>query len=116
MQRPDEFLYGARQGALPLLVWAAHFAFAYLFVALGCASSVGELRFIGVSAITWVLLAVSLAALAWLAWIAATTARALLSVPAPRDALAEMRLGAALLAGVGVLWTTLPIAMLPACR
>jgi hypothetical protein len=117
MRRPDGFVYGARDGVLPLLVWAAHFAFAYLFVSLGCASGLGELRLVGgVSAMTCVLLLVSVAALAWLAWAGALSARALLETPAPRDTLVEVRLGATLLAFVGVLWTTLPILMLPPCH
>ena len=115
MHSPDHFFDGAWQGVWPLLVWASHFAFSYLLVALGCIAGLDAARWAGVPIITWILLSVSAAALVGLGWLAATSARGLRSAMPRHDTLAGVRAGAALLAWIGVLWTTLPIVVLPVC-
>ena len=115
MRISDGFVSGARQGALPLLVWAAHFAFSYLFVALGCIAGLDALRWLGLSLITWVLVTVSAAVLAWLAWVVVRSAHELRGAISHHDTMAGVRVAAATLAWLGVFWTTLPIVMLPAC-
>jgi hypothetical protein len=116
MQISDGFLSAARRGALPLLVWAAHFAFAYLLVALGCRAGLDALRIAGLPVMTWLLLLVSLAALAGLGWLGAVSAVEWRRTIDDRETLAGVRLAAAVLGWIGVFWTLLPILLLPLCK
>jgi hypothetical protein len=103
MKHGERFVAAARQGLLPLVIWALHFFFAYGAVAAACDAGfahVGALL-LGATALA----VVALSALAFSAW------RAL------RDGglLAGARLGAAVLALVAVLWAALPVPWLPPC-
>lgn len=102
MQEP--FFRPLGYGSAPLLVWAAHFFFAYAAVAAGCGTPWQPFLRPGLLAIS----ALALAAIGWL-----------LCGERGRKGLHRLlfatRIGNGLLAGVGVAWTTLPLLMLPVC-
>jgi len=103
MKHGERLVAAARQGLLPLVIWALHFFFAYAAVAVACDAGfahVGALL-LGATALAVVVLA----ALAFSAW------RALRQ----DGLLAGVRLGAAVLALVGVSWAALPMPLLPPC-
>lgn len=97
----ERFFHKLWQGTAPLVVWAAHFFFCYLYAAAACGRG------------TWAVLAgVTLAALAaagrlaWQAWPPGGR---------PRGMLQAARLGGAILALVAIAWGALPLAMFGAC-
>ncbi|QGZ37893.1 hypothetical protein IP92_03090 [Pseudoduganella flava] len=96
----DGFFRKLWLGTAPLILWAAHFFFCYLYVAAGCGAA------------TWaVLLSVTAVALALAGWLVASACRA--GVP---DTLLEItRLGAAVLGITGIAWSALPLLALGAC-
>jgi hypothetical protein len=108
--RAASFFGGVWAGMAPLLVWAAHFAFCYVAVAVMCAGAVqagiGEPR-----ALRWWLVVATvlgLAALAAMLWRARR--------PDARSPwLQLMRRMGSTLALIGVAWMGVPMAMLPAC-
>jgi hypothetical protein len=99
--RDDGLVALARQATLPLLVWAAHFGFCYVFVAVACMARWEAPR------VTATLLAASALAGVWLA--------VLLLAALAHRAGRVMRAGASALALLGVAWATLPILTLPPC-
>jgi hypothetical protein len=101
------FLAASLQGLLPLLVWAAHFAFSYVFVALACMAPLGR------GTLSAVLLAATAAALIALAWMGVGAARLLARDPGATGP--AVRLGGAVLALIAVAWTALPMVSLAAC-
>lgn len=113
--REDRFLAGARQGVLPLLIWAAHFFLAYAFVAIGCRAGLDDVRVAGMPAIMLVLLGVSVLALGWLVGLVVAAVGGRRRDGARHPTLVPVRLAAAVLALVGVLWTTVPMTWLPPC-
>lgn len=100
----DGFVGTVREAALPLLVWATHFGFAYVWLAFSCAAGWAPGR------ITAVLLCGSVLAALWLV--------GLLVVAARRRTRRAMRAGAAALALVAVAWVTWPMLSMAAapCR
>lgn len=103
--RADRFFRSALRTMAPLLVWALHFAFCYLAIACGCLAwgPRAPLRAVVIGASVVALVAIGgQAALAW------RRRRTPLAVPAER--------WAAVLALLGVAWTSMPAFMLPACR
>ncbi|MCW7538610.1 hypothetical protein OOT46_12230 [Aquabacterium sp. A7-Y] len=111
----SRLLAGVWAGALPLGVWAAHFFISYAAVAVACdARWGGATGWLGHTLLQWSLLAgwgLALAVLAVLlrrAWGGVRTEDTRL--------LPGVRLGAAVLAGVGTLWTGMPLLWLMPCR
>lgn len=97
----DGFVAQSRQTMLPLLVWAAHFGFCYVFVAAACMARWEA------PLITATLLTASALAGMWLAVLLVSALR--------RRARRAMRAGASALALLGVAWATLPVLMLEPC-
>ena len=96
----DRFFHRLWQGTAPLVFWAAHFFFCYLYAASGCR---GE---------TWaVLLGVTLAALAVAGWLV----RKGWQGGPPRGMLGVARLGSAILALVAIGWSALPLFVFGTC-
>ena len=67
----DRFVAGTLIGALPLLVWAAHFFIAYLTVKTACALDLQRFTFDGIPLITILLGLLSAAAIGALLWMVA---------------------------------------------
>ncbi|MDQ3289202.1 MAG: hypothetical protein M3Q42_13305 [Pseudomonadota bacterium] len=109
--------------AVPMVVWALHFVIVYSLVGFGCERGVLLERFAGLPVLSWLLIAVTLAALAtiaWLGWHAWRCWNALSSEQLPRAQPRErfMRLVTAMLALVAfiaVVFTATPVFMLPPC-
>jgi uncharacterized membrane protein YebE (DUF533 family) len=109
----DRFFYRLWQGTAPLVLWAAHFFFCYLYAASGCRRE------------TWAVLAgVTLAALAaagWLAWQAwreeqkEQKGQGEQSRDGPPGLLRMARLGAAILALVAIAWSALALFVSGTC-
>lgn len=97
--KADRFVAHSRQAVLPLLVWAVHFGFCYVFLALACSARWEA------ALITAALVAASAVALVWLA--------GLLVMALRRRPGRGVRAGASVLALLGVAWTTLPVLALP---
>ena len=100
--RSDGFVAQARQAVLPLLVWAAHFGFCYVFVAVACVAQWAA------PLITAVLSGASALAGLWLVVLLVKT----LAYRAGR----AMRAGASVLALVGVAWAMLPVLVMKSFR
>jgi hypothetical protein len=100
---PAPFFAGVWAGMAPLMVWAAHFAFGYVAVAVAC---------VGAPPDPQVLRAVLLGATALaFVWLAAMLCRA-----SSLDGYAQlMRRVGALLSLIGVAWSGVPMVLLPAC-
>ena len=113
-QPASPFLAGVWAGVAPLLLWAAHFAFCYLAVAVGCVDVLGNSPFLSALQLRLLLVAGSVLALAsglWLlrhAWGAAHAQ--------PASLLAKVRLVGAGLALVAMAWGSVPLALLPLCQ
>jgi hypothetical protein len=89
------------------LIWAAHFFALYLTESYACASmSSGIVSAIGLGGTLLALAAISFAA--WTFWRSAQAGDS-------RNSLAAFALPLALLSGVAIVWTALPILLLPAC-
>lgn len=95
----DDFVAHSRQAVLPLLVWAVHFGFCYVFLAAACSARWQA------PLITGTLVGASAAAGLWLA--------VLLALALRRRPGRAVRAGASVLALLGVAWTTLPVFALP---
>ena len=103
------FFGGSMRASAPLWIWAAHFAFCYVAVAIGC--DAGR----DLAALRWTLVSGSVVAIA---------AAALLSLSAWRNARQAAHRGLAVRVGLliaalsllGIAWTALPVLLLPACR
>lgn len=106
----DGFTASALYGVLPLAIWAAHFFLSYASVEVACALHLQRLTLAGVSAPAiwlWVISAAAIAMLLVLTVVAVRRGRADVE---SGNTLATVRLGAAILALVGVLWSAVPIA------
>ena len=111
MSMRDRFFVRAIQGSLPLIVWAAHFFAVYILAAAQCSPA----------AIThdapsvWLLALISAAALGlcgFLTWRAWCVVREAGGDPALHDWAA---LGSGVLALAGIVWSSMPLAMLDGC-
>jgi hypothetical protein len=110
MKTDDGFLLTVLRGVWPLLIWAAHFALAYVVAAVACTHD-----FTRETETRWLLLIASAAAIAWLAWLSVDAVRKLQRAPDRDATFTAVRFGVAALALIGVLWTTVPIALLSLC-
>ena len=110
--------------AAPWAVWALHFVAVYSLQGVTCAEDVLRREVAGAETASWILLAlgvIALAATAWLglrAWRAWRQAR---RVVQPAVAVRRQRFSSAvvmlsaLLASVAIVFTTIPVLMLPPC-
>jgi hypothetical protein len=96
----DGFFRKLWQGTAPLILWAGHFFFCYLYVAAGCGAASRA-----------VLLAVTAVALAIAGWFVAAACRH----RAPDTLLEAARLGCAVLGAAGIAWSALPLLAFDAC-
>jgi len=100
------------RGTLPLLVWAAHFAACYVFVAAQCS----PLGYETGNPQRWPLAAMTVLALAvcgWLLWKWRGTLRHADEKTALLDWAAA---GSALLSFVGIVWTSVPMWLVVGCK
>lgn len=111
--------------ALPLALWAVHFVVAYAAQGTACARGLWRMRVAGLEGVTWGLLLATAAALAAVAWLATRAHR--VRVAALRDPaedaltrrtrfLSTLALLVAAIAAIAIVFTTLPILLLPTCR
>ena len=91
-------------GSAPLVIWAVHFFAAYAVVAAGCGSTLQPYLRPGLFGAG----ALALAAIGWLVW-RQRRARTLHGVGG------AARIGSAVLACIGIAWTTLPLLLVPVC-
>ena len=113
-RRASPFFAGMWSGAAPLLLWAAHFAFCYLAVAVGCVDLLGSSPSITAAQLRLLLAAGTVLALAAGLWLLRRAWQAVQRQPgglSPR-----VRLVGAGLALVAMLWAGLPLALLPVCH
>jgi hypothetical protein len=108
------FFAGAWAGAAPLLLWSLHFAFCYGIVAAGCAAILQAGALITPMQLRLVLAGGTMAALGLGGGLLLCACHAVRQ--GQGDLLPKVRLASALLALVGMLWTGLPLALLPVCR
>lgn len=111
--------------AAPMAVWALYFVVAYSLVGLGCERGLFLRRLATLPALSWILMlttAAALALIAWLGWHALRRWRELRdrgdtpTRPQPRERF--MRLATALLtllAFIAVVFTAVPVFMVPPC-
>lgn len=111
----DRFVAGALLGALPLVVWAAHFFIAYMTVKAACALDLQRFTFAGISLVTIFLGLLSAAAIGALLWMIALEGRQARRHFDGGGTLAIVYIGATILALAGVLWSTVPILLVPPC-
>ena len=115
----DGFTLGALHGALPLFVWAAHFFVVYASAEVACALQLHRFKVLGVSAPNLWLWIISAAAIATLVVLTARAVRHRRAAAESGATQATVQIGAAVLALVGVLWSSVPIALVYAaaiCR
>lgn len=120
MSRPEGRL-GLTRMAAPLAVWALHFVIVYSLQGLACARGLGRTPVAGLEAMTWALWGVTLLALLGIAWSGRVAWRAR-QAAAPtrppgdrRHFLPLLTVLVALVAAIGVVFTALPVALLPTC-
>ncbi len=105
----------AWRSSAPLWLWAAHFAFCYAAVAVGCHAGWHETMRAGVSALGWMLGTASVLALVLAALSLGLACR---RAATAHDGGFASRVHAlsACLAMTGIAWTSIPLLALPACR
>lgn len=96
-----------------LIVWGAHFLLIYPLNAIACTRGFASAAPLTILALT----VLALAALAAIVYAAATNRGPLLVRPGDRNQalLRMLAISIALLAGVAVVWETVPILMIPPC-
>jgi len=115
---------GLTRMSMPLVVWALHFVTVYSLQGLACARALWRAPVAGLETMTWVLWALTALALVVIAVFGAAALRGWRSAraqPDGRTETARMRfltaLSAlvALIAAIGVVFTAVPVALLPTC-
>lgn len=112
VQLAEGFTASALHGVLPLLIWAAHFFVSYASAEVACALDLQRFTLAGVSAPSiwlWIISAAAIATLFVLTLVAVQHGRA---DAKSGNTQAAVRIGAAVLALVGVLWSAVPIALM----
>lgn len=108
----DGFTVATFHGVLPLVIWAAHFFLCYASAEIACALDLQRFALGGVSApIIW-LWTISAAAIAALLVLTVLAVRRGRTDAGSGNTLAAVRIGATVLALVGVLWSAVPIAFI----
>jgi hypothetical protein len=93
------------------LVWALHFMTIYVFTALACARGFAEVRWLGITVVSWTIGAATTIALV----AAVTIITVAMREGRPAGFNAWMTTSVAALAVVAIVWETLPALMVPAC-
>lgn len=110
--------------AAPMAVWAVHLVVIYSLQGVTCAEGLGRTEYAGLAPLTWWALALAAAAFALLAWLGLRALRGWRAAEADRSAPAQAarrRFAAAVtgalcvLSAVAVLFTTIPVLLLPGC-
>ncbi|MDX1550588.1 MAG: hypothetical protein R3278_08605 [Lysobacter spongiicola] len=106
----------------PMVTWALHLVVVYSLAGIGCRQGWHLSVFGGLSTLTWVLLAVTVAALLPVAWLAANAWRDARSASAEQATAARRQrfmgrvsLVLAVLSIIAIIFTATPIFMLPSC-
>ncbi len=108
----------------PMVVWALHLLVVYSLQGLVCGERWANPRIAGMEALAWCVLALtaaSFAALAWMGlrawrgWRAGSTDRSTPALAARRRFFAAVTAALCALAAIAVLFTTLPVLLLPGC-
>ena len=107
----DGFTAGALHGALPMIIWAAHFFVAYASAEVACALQLHRFKPLGLSAPSLWLWAITAAAIAMLMVLTVRAVRNRRAAAESGATQATVQIGAAVLALVGVLWSAVPIAL-----
>lgn len=111
LAKRERFFRRLLRGTLPLLVWAAHFAACYVLVAFQCSPAgftPGNPRHWPLVAMTIVALAIC-AALAW-------RGRASFASPDEQTPLLDRATAwTAVLASIGIVWTSVPLWLVDSC-
>ena len=113
------FFGGSARASAPLWLWAAHFAFCYAAVAIGCDAGWQQVRWAGLSALQWALASASAVAIAAAALLLLAACRAARHRDRDRGhggLAARVGMLVAVLSLVGIVWTTAPLLWLPACH
>ncbi|WBS00329.1 hypothetical protein OU994_18640 [Pseudoduganella sp. SL102] len=102
----DGFWNKLWRGTAPLVLWAAHFFFCYLYAAGACRPGHASMA-------PWAVLlgatVLALGAAGWLAW------RAWRGSEPPRSLMHMARLGGAILALAAIAWSAMPLLVFGAC-
>ena len=106
----DGFAVTALQGVLPLIVWAAHFFLSYASAEVACALGLQRFALGNVAALSVWLWVISAAAIATLLVLTVVAVRRVGADAESGSTQATVRIGAAILALIGVLWGAVPIA------
>ncbi len=115
--RTDEPLFRKMLAAMaPLLLWAGHFVFLYVFVAVACIAGVAGLKVAGFPVATVVLLLESVAAMIAAAILLLRSARLLRSRDNQAGLLDVVRAASALLALAAIAWVSMPVLVLRTCN
>lgn len=110
--------------AAPMAVWALHLVVLYSLQGLACAEGWNRARLAGLEPLTWCALVLGLAAFAalarlglhaWRGWHAAHADRAHPAAAARRRFGAAVTGALCVLSAVAVLFTTIPVLLLPGC-
>ena len=110
----DGFTARALHGVLPLVIWAAHFFLSYASADVACALHLQPFTLGGVSALSIWLWTLTAGAIAALVGLIVVTVRHGGADRESGNTQATVRIGAAILALVGVMWSAVPIAFLDA--
>lgn len=97
------------------LVWAGHFLFVYGFNGVICARPALQSHWLGLPWSSWVICGASTLALAAMALLHYRLCGRLPAVGEPRF-LPNLARALTLLSALAVVWETVPVVMLPACR
>ena len=106
------FFAGVRAASAPLLLWALHFALCYVAVAAGC-TAIAHGASLTPAALRLALVVAAVLALALGGWLVWRAWRACLA--GDGDLLPKARFACALMAWIAIVWTGVPLALLPAC-
>jgi hypothetical protein len=115
---------GLTRMSMPLVVWALHFVMVYSLQGLACARTLWRTPVAGQDAMTWVLWALTVLALGVIALFGASALRVWRIARAQTDGrsgttrlrfLTALSALVALIAAIGVVFTALPVALLPTC-
>jgi hypothetical protein len=105
----DHFFSRATRASLPLLIWGAHFAFAYIVAASQCTP--GALRAAGPN--PWLLGGATLLSMAACVWAGALAGRRLRQ--GSDEFVDYVGAASAVLAVVAVAWTGIPVLLVTGC-